>query len=92
MKNINLPFTNCQLLSIFGFFLFHNLVTLVGINDHPDPLWRMGEVSFGGVLRQVSLACLPEARIGDRLMVHVGLALAVLDGEPADGLDGELPP
>jgi hydrogenase expression/formation protein HypC len=65
---------------------------LVEINDHPDPLWRMGEVSFGGVLRQVSLACLPEARIGDRLMVHVGLALAVLDGGPTDGLDGEMPP
>lgn len=52
---------------------------LVGINDNVDPLWRMGEVSFGGVLRQVSLACVPEARIGDQLMVHVGLALAVLD-------------
>ena len=54
---------------------------LVEINDHPDPLWRMGDVSFGGVLRQVSLACVPEARIGDRLMVHVGLALAILDPE-----------
>ena len=57
------------------------------INDHPDPLWRMGDVSFGGVLRQVSLACVPEARIGDQLMVHVGLALAVLDGEATQLLD-----
>ena len=63
---------------------------LVEINDHPDPLWRMGAVSFGGVLRQVSLACLPEARIGDQLMVHVGLALAVLDGELQVGFDGAM--
>lgn len=54
---------------------------LVEINDDPDPLWRMGEVSFGGVLRQVSLACVPDAQIGDQLMVHVGLALAILEPE-----------
>jgi hydrogenase expression/formation protein HypC len=54
---------------------------LVEINDDPDPLWRMGEVSFGGVLRQVSLACVPDAQIGDQLMVHVGLALTILEPE-----------
>jgi hydrogenase expression/formation protein HypC len=55
---------------------------LVTISEHADPLWRMGEVSFGGVLRQVSLACLPEAQVGDQLLVHVGVALTVLDPEP----------
>jgi hydrogenase expression/formation protein HypC len=55
---------------------------LVSINEHPDPLWRMGDVSFGGVLRQVSLACVPEARVGDQLLVHVGMALTVLEEEP----------
>ena len=54
---------------------------LVTISEHADPLWRMGEVSFGGVLRQVSLACLPEAQVGDQLLVHVGVALTVLDPE-----------
>jgi hydrogenase expression/formation protein HypC len=51
---------------------------------HPDPLWRQGEVSFAGVLRQVSLACVPEARVGDQLLVHAGLALTVLDGDDAE--------
>ena len=37
---------------------------LVSISEHPDPLWRSGDVRFGGVLRQVSLACVPEARVG----------------------------
>ena len=55
---------------------------LVTINDHPDPLWRCGDVRFGGVLRQVSLACVPEARIGDQLLEHVGVALTVLEPEP----------
>jgi hydrogenase expression/formation protein HypC len=55
---------------------------LVSINEHPDPLWRVGDVSFGGVLRQVSLACVPEARVGDQLLVHVGMALTVLEEEP----------
>ena len=52
---------------------------LVSIEEHADPLWRMGEVRFGGVLRQVSLACVPEAQLGDQLLVHVGLALTVLE-------------
>jgi hydrogenase expression/formation protein HypC len=51
---------------------------LIRIEEHADPLWRMGAVLFGGVVRQVSLACVPEARLGDQLLVHVGLALTVL--------------
>lgn len=46
-----------------------------------DPLWRMAEVDFGGVRQQVSLACLPEARVGDRVLVHVGLALSLVEPE-----------
>ena len=48
-----------------------------------DPLWRQAEVDFGGVRQQVSLACLPEARVGDRVLVHVGLALSLVEEEPA---------
>ena len=54
---------------------------LVSISEHADPLWRMGEVCFGGVLRQVSLACVPQAQVGDQVLVHVGVALTVLDPE-----------
>ena len=38
-------------------------------------LWRMATVDFGGVRQPVSLACLPEARLGDLVLVHVGLAI-----------------
>lgn len=40
-------------------------------------LWRIGLVDFGGVRQWVSLACLPEARLGDRVLVHVGMAIAL---------------
>lgn len=48
-------------------------------------LWRVAEVDFGGVRQQVSLACLPQARVGDRVLVHVGFALSLVDddGEPS---------
>ena len=48
----------------------------------PDPLWRSAEVDFGGVRQQVSLACLPEARVGDRVLVHVGVALSLVHDDP----------
>ncbi len=43
-----------------------------------EGLWRSAEVDFGGVRQQVSLACLPEARVGDRVLVHVGVALSLV--------------
>lgn len=46
-----------------------------------DPLWQMAEVDFGGVRQWVSLACLPEAVVGDRVLVHVGLAIALVEEE-----------
>ena len=48
----------------------------------PDPLWLRAQVDFGGVRQWVSLACLPEARVGDRVLVHVGLALGLVEEEP----------
>jgi hydrogenase expression/formation protein HypC len=48
-----------------------------------DPLLRSGRVSFGGAIKEVSLGCVPEARVGDFVLVHVGLALSVIDPEEA---------
>ena len=44
-----------------------------------DELTRTGRVSFEGLVKEVSLACVPEAQVGDYVLVHVGLALSVLD-------------
>ena len=44
-----------------------------------DPLLRTGRVSFGGALKEVNLAYVPEARVGDYVIVHVGFAISRLD-------------
>jgi hydrogenase expression/formation protein HypC len=48
-----------------------------------DALTRTGKVNFGGVLKEVSLAYVPEARIGDYVIVHVGFALSIVDEDEA---------
>ena len=48
-----------------------------------DPLSRMGKVNFGGILKDACLAYVPEARVGDYVIVHVGFALNRVDEEEA---------
>jgi hydrogenase expression/formation protein HypC len=40
---------------------------------------QMGKVDFGGVTKEICLAYVPEAQIGNYVIVHVGFALNVLD-------------
>jgi hydrogenase expression/formation protein HypC len=47
------------------------------------PLERTGRVSFGGVIKEVNLAYVPEAQPGDYVIVHVGFALSVVDAVEA---------
>ena len=49
-----------------------------------DPHFRTGRVSFGGIIKQVSLACVPEAKLDDYVLVHVGMALSVVDQKEAE--------
>jgi hydrogenase expression/formation protein HypC len=44
---------------------------------------RMGKVDFSGVQRQACLAYVPEARIGDYVLVHVGFAISRIDERSA---------
>ena len=39
----------------------------------------MGRVSFGGVLKEVCLVYVPEAQVGDYVIVHVGFAISRVD-------------
>jgi hydrogenase expression/formation protein HypC len=48
-----------------------------------DPLLRTGKVSFGGIIKEVNLACVPEVKVGDYVIVHAGLAISILDEEEA---------
>jgi hydrogenase expression/formation protein HypC len=53
------------------------------ISTQGDDLNRMGRVSFGGVIKEVSLAYVPDAYIDDYVIVHVGFALSKVDHEEA---------
>jgi hydrogenase expression/formation protein HypC len=44
---------------------------------------RTGKVEFGGIRREVCLAYLPEAQIGDYVLVHVGFAITIIDEQEA---------
>ena len=49
-----------------------------------DPLQRTGKVNFGGIVKDVSLACVPEATVDDYVIVHVGMALSIVSEEDAN--------
>lgn len=44
---------------------------------------RIANVSFGGIVKKASLEMLPEAKKGDYVLVHVGVALSIIDEEEA---------
>lgn len=44
---------------------------------------RTARVSFGGIVKEVSLAYVPEAQVGDYAIVHVGFAISLVDEEEA---------
>ncbi len=49
-----------------------------------DPVFLRGRVNFGGIVKDVSLAYVPEAKIGEYVLVHVGFALSVVDEAEAN--------
>lgn len=49
-----------------------------------DPLLRAGKVDFGGILKEANLAYVPEAGVGDYVIVHAGFAISRLDEEEAN--------
>jgi hydrogenase expression/formation protein HypC len=44
-----------------------------------DQMLRSGKVNFGGILKNINLAYVPEAKIGDYVLVHVGFAISIID-------------
>jgi hydrogenase expression/formation protein HypC len=50
------------------------------ISLEPDPLgMTMGRVSFGGIIKEVCMAYVPEVGVGDYVIVHVGFAISTVD-------------
>lgn len=47
--------------------------------DGDDPILRAGRVDFAGVVKRVNLSYVPEAVVGDYVLVHVGFAISTVD-------------
>jgi len=47
--------------------------------EEADATFRTGRVDFAGIIKSISLSYVPEAKIGDYVLVHVGFALSVID-------------
>lgn len=62
---------------------------IISINEG-DALSRTGQVSFGGIVKDVSLMCVPAARVGQFVLVHAGLAINVVDETHAAEVFGYL--
>ncbi|EON93616.1 hydrogenase assembly chaperone HypC/HupF [Marinobacter lipolyticus SM19] len=52
--------------------------------DGEDPLTRQGRVDFGGVIKSVNLAYVPEVQEQDYVLVHVGFAITIVDPREAE--------
>jgi hydrogenase expression/formation protein HypC len=49
-----------------------------------DPLERTGRVSFGGIIKAINLAYVPEVEVGSYVLVHVGFAISIIDENEAN--------
>ncbi|MBN1852970.1 MAG: HypC/HybG/HupF family hydrogenase formation chaperone [Pirellulales bacterium] len=49
-----------------------------------EPPFPRAMVEFGGVRREIYMACLPDAAIGDYVIVHAGIAISRMDTEEAN--------
>jgi hydrogenase expression/formation protein HypC len=58
--------------------------------EEADATFRNGRVNFGGIVKSVNLSYVPDARVGDFVVVHVGFALSIVDEKEAEQVFGYL--
>jgi hydrogenase expression/formation protein HypC len=51
--------------------------------EEADATFRSGRVNFGGIVKTVNLSYVPDAKVEDYVVVHVGFALSIVDEEEA---------
>lgn len=55
------------------------ILTIEGV----DPVFKSGRVDFCGIVKQCNLAYVPEAGIGDYVLVHAGFAISLIHEKEA---------
>jgi hydrogenase expression/formation protein HypC len=56
---------------------------IISIESKQEEIFLNGKVSFGGIIKEVNLSMVPDIKIGDYVLVHVGVALSKVDEEDA---------
>ena len=54
------------------------------LNIEGQDFERSGKVNFSGIIKDVNLAYVPEAKVNDYVIVHVGFAISILDESEAN--------
>lgn len=56
---------------------------IISISNQPDETFRYGKVAFGSIHKEVNLCMVPDAKVNDYVLVHVGVAISVVDEKEA---------
>ncbi len=56
---------------------------IIEINAEFDDIFRTAKVSFGGIQKEINLCMVPDAQLGDYVLVHVGVAISKIDEDEA---------
>jgi hydrogenase expression/formation protein HypC len=56
---------------------------IIEITAQLDEVFRTARVSFGGIRKEINLCMVPDAQVGDYVLVHVGVAIGKVDEEEA---------
>lgn len=49
-----------------------------------DPIFGRAMIEFGAIRRECQMACVPDAKIGEYVIVHAGIAIAVINQQEAE--------
>lgn len=52
---------------------------IIAMEEDVQSVFRIGRVSFGNITKKINLGLLPEAKVGDHVLVHVGVAMSIVD-------------
>ncbi|HEY8782240.1 MAG TPA: HypC/HybG/HupF family hydrogenase formation chaperone [Mucilaginibacter sp.] len=56
---------------------------IIEITAQLDDVFRTAKVSFGGIQKEINLCMVPEAQLGDYVLVHVGVAISKINEDEA---------
>ncbi|RPA69398.1 HypC/HybG/HupF family hydrogenase formation chaperone [Cyclobacteriaceae bacterium YHN15] len=57
---------------------------ILEIKKNDETVFLIGKVTFSGVTKNINLSLVPEAKIGDHVLVHVGVAVSIINEEEAE--------